>query len=93
VDKTSYIYKLTADSYCYFLGRLRRFGKSLFPSTLKAYFLENWIQYPVFHLDLNVGDHGSVQGLGATLAAHVREMENTYKVNAAEDSVRSVSSL
>ena len=35
VDKTQYIYKLL-DGSQYFLSRPRRFGKSLFLSTLKA---------------------------------------------------------
>ncbi|UTC77526.1 AAA family ATPase [Treponema sp. OMZ 799] len=39
IDKTEYILKLAAESRVYFLGRPRRFGKSLFLSTLKAYFL------------------------------------------------------
>ena len=53
----------------YFLGRPRRFGKSLLVSTLKAYFLgkkelfeglaiadleKERIEYPVSHLDMNV---------------------------------------
>ncbi len=37
VDKTRYIYKLAQESSQYFLSRPRRFGKSLFLSTLKAY--------------------------------------------------------
>ena len=37
VDKTRYIYDLTRNSSQYFLSRPRRFGKSLFLSTLKAY--------------------------------------------------------
>lgn len=37
VDKTRYIYELASDSQQYFLSRPRRFGKSLFLSTLKAY--------------------------------------------------------
>ncbi|UTC62014.1 ATP-binding protein [Treponema sp. OMZ 787] len=39
VDKTEYIFRLTNASKVYFLSRPRRFGKSLFLSTLKAYFL------------------------------------------------------
>ncbi|MDR2475659.1 MAG: AAA family ATPase, partial [Bacteroidales bacterium] len=39
VDKTNYIYQLTRLESPYFLGRPRRFGKSLFLSTLKVYFL------------------------------------------------------
>jgi hypothetical protein len=38
VDKTAYIYRLAREGNPYFLGRPRRFGKSLFLSTLKAYF-------------------------------------------------------
>ena len=39
VDKTEYVVKLAAESHVFFLSRPRRFGKSLFLSTLKAYFL------------------------------------------------------
>ena len=39
VDKTEYVYNLVCTSSPYFLSRPRRFGKSLFLSTLKAYFL------------------------------------------------------
>ena len=38
IDKTDYIYKLVHDGKPYFLSRPRRFGKSLFLSTLRAYF-------------------------------------------------------
>ena len=38
VDKTGYIYELVHRGKPYFLSRPRRFGKSLFLSTLKAYF-------------------------------------------------------
>ena len=70
VDKTAYLYRLVTLGKPYFLGRPRRFGKSLFLSTLKAYFLgkkelfeglavaeleKDWVEHPVFHLDLNVG--------------------------------------
>ncbi|WP_024468661.1 ATP-binding protein [Treponema pedis] len=39
IDKTKYVWKLITESRVYFLSRPRRFGKSLFLSTLKAYFL------------------------------------------------------
>ena len=39
VDKTRYVYELTKKHWPYFLGRPRRFGKSLLLSTLKEYFL------------------------------------------------------
>ena len=38
VDKTAYIYRLINSGKPYFLSRPRRFGKSLFLSTLRAYF-------------------------------------------------------
>ena len=38
VDKTMYIWKLINSSKSYFLSRPRRFGKSLFISTLESYF-------------------------------------------------------
>ena len=41
VDKTQFVYQLAQTSSPYFLGRPRRFGKSLFLSTLKAYFEGN----------------------------------------------------
>jgi hypothetical protein len=37
VDKTEYIYNLVQSGLPYFLSRPRRFGKSLFLSSLKAY--------------------------------------------------------
>ena len=38
VDKTNFVYKLADEGKYYFLSRPRRFGKSLFLSTLEAYF-------------------------------------------------------
>jgi len=70
VDKTQYVYLLAQLGAPYFLSRPRRFGKSLFLSTLKAYFegkkhlfeglkiaeLEKeWTKYPVIYIDFNVG--------------------------------------
>ena len=39
VDKTGYLFRLVQSGRVYFLSRPRRFGKSLFLSTLAAYFL------------------------------------------------------
>ena len=72
VDKTSFIEKIIRKGRYYFLGRPRRFGKSLFLSTLKCFFLAKkdlfkglyaesidweWKSYPVLYLDLNVGEY------------------------------------
>ena len=72
VDKTEYIYHLVKSNMYYFLSRPRRFGKSLFISTLEAFFLGKrelfrgldidrhddleWIKHPVFHLDFSGKD-------------------------------------
>jgi len=39
IDKTEYLFRLVNNGKVYFLSRPRRFGKSLFLSTLAAYFL------------------------------------------------------
>ena len=71
VDKTDLIYQLVQGNI-YFLGRPRRFGKSLLVSTLEQYFRGNkelfkglaidkleteWKQYPVFHIDFSTGNY------------------------------------
>ena len=38
VDKTAFVYQLAQSGKYYFLSRPRRFGKSLFLSTLEAYY-------------------------------------------------------
>lgn len=66
VDKTKYIVQILENGSQYvFLSRPRRFGKSLFVSTLQAYYEErkelfeglalgdyekNWVKHPVLHL-------------------------------------------
>ncbi|MDR2088194.1 MAG: AAA family ATPase, partial [Clostridiales Family XIII bacterium] len=67
VDKTEWVYRLANEGKYFFLGRPRRFGKSLLLSTLRAYFegkqelfkglamekLEkDWTPHPVLHIDL-----------------------------------------
>ncbi len=73
VDKTEYIYRMThGDAKYLFLGRPRRFGKSLLVSTLHSYFegkrelfsglaierMETeWVRYPVLHFSMAGGKH------------------------------------
>ncbi|MDR1932159.1 MAG: ATP-binding protein [Spirochaetales bacterium] len=93
VDKTAYIYKLANEGKPYFLGRPRRFGKSLLLSTLKAYFLgkkdlfeglaiakleKDWTEYPVFHIDLNVEKYDDLAGLQSGLDANLRIIEEAW---------------
>jgi len=90
VDKTEFIYKLLQHGKQYFLGRPRRFGKSLFLSTLKAFFegkkelfeglkiinLENeWIEYPVLYIDFNVGEFSSFEKFTERLNIIVEKLE------------------
>jgi len=90
VDKTQYVYDLTRLSRPYFLARPRRFGKSLFISTLKAYFLgkkesfeglaiaeleKDWIEYPVFFLDMTAETYTSLDALNIGLDTNLRELE------------------
>ncbi|MFP3090198.1 ATP-binding protein [Treponema sp. TIM-1] len=70
VDKTAYVYRLAAETTPYFLSRPRRFGKSLFLSTLKAYFLGKRELFDFFmgkfFVDLRAGD---VEGFMTRLRA------------------------
>ena len=94
IDKTALIYKLVQGS-TYFLGRPRRFGKSLLISTLESYFqgkkdlfkglaiesLETeWKQYPVFHIDFGTGNYLNDGTLEEILNAHLTEWERQYSI-------------
>jgi hypothetical protein len=93
VDKTEYAYQLAHFGKPYFLGRPRRFGKSLFLSTLKAYFegkkelfeglkiaeLEKeWTKYPVFYLDFNVGLLTRASNVAERISVNLKELERLW---------------
>ena len=93
IDKTQYIRNLTSMGKPYFLSRPRRFGKSLFLSTLKSYFegrkdlfegLEisrtetEWKKYPVIYFDFNVGDFKTEEELRKTLDKKLSDYEDVY---------------
>ena len=93
IDKTQYINNLTSMGKPYFLSRPRRFGKSLFLSTLKSYFegrkdlfdgLEisktetEWKKYPVIYFDFNVGDFKTEEELRKTLDKKLSDYEEVY---------------
>ena len=78
VDKTALMYKMVSEGKYYFLSRPRRFGKSLFLSTLESFFSGKkdlfeglavweqeweWKQYPILHLDLNTELYDSKEAL------------------------------
>jgi hypothetical protein len=104
VDKTAYVYKMAKQGKPYFLSRPRRFGKSLMVSTLKAYFegkkeffkglaiaeLEkDWTEHPVFLIDLNVGEYGSVAELNASLGSLLRVLESEWGADAPDEPLSS----
>ncbi|CDD20478.1 putative uncharacterized protein [Prevotella sp. CAG:732] len=89
------IYSLTHEGCVYFLGRPRRFGKSLLISTLKSYYLgkkelfkglaieeleKDWKTYPVFHLDFGIGTYANANALDQVLDTYLSEWEEEYKV-------------
>ena len=96
VDKTAFIEKILEGSKYYFLTRPRRFGKSLFLSTLK-YFFEgrrelfkglyidsvdwDWESYPVLHLDLNTDRYAGTGLLEGVLDNLFRKWETIYGID------------
>ena len=93
VDKTKFVYKLADEGSYYFLSRPRRFGKSLFLSTLEAYFLgrkelfeglaiydmdKEWKSHPIFYIDLNTANFRDENSLYEVLNSHVSVWEEMY---------------
>ncbi|MDE6636859.1 MAG: ATP-binding protein [Muribaculaceae bacterium] len=96
IDKTAFVEKIVASqSKYYFLARPRRFGKSLFLSTLQ-YFFEgkrdlfkglyidsthwDWESYPVFRLDLNTDRYAETGMLDGVFDRLFREWEKKYDI-------------
>ena len=91
IDKTQYIADFREKQMSYvFLSRPRRFGKSLFASTLQAYFEgrkelfeglaiadyeKDWVKHPVLHFDLSGAKHMGVEQLERYLADMLEEQE------------------
>lgn len=99
VDKTNFVYKLADEGKYYFLSRPRRFGKSLFLSTLEAYFqgkkelfeglaiydLETeWKKYPIFHIDLNTANFRVKDSLYTVLNDYLTTWECKYGTRESE---------
>ncbi|MDY4552709.1 MAG: AAA family ATPase, partial [Parabacteroides sp.] len=93
VDKTDLIYQLVTTGKIYFLSRPRRFGKSLLISTLEHYFLghkelfkglaieqleQEWLEYPVFHIDFNGTDFTQAGKLEEKMEGAVTTWEEIY---------------
>lgn len=96
IDKTMYIKTmLDLGNKYYFLGRPRRFGKSLFLSTLKCFFEGKkelfkglyiydidweWKEYPVLRIDLNKDKYAEIGMLDDVLDSIFRRWEEKYDV-------------
>ncbi|MDR1787026.1 MAG: AAA family ATPase, partial [Treponema sp.] len=93
VDKTEYLYRLVNEGTVYFLGRPRRFGKSLLLSTLKAYFEgkrelftglaiekfeRNWTPRPVIHIDFNSGPYTDFASFKTSLEGILYRLEKKW---------------
>ena len=96
VDKTALMYKIVSEGKYYFLSRPRRFGKSLFLSTLECFFSGKkdlfeglavreqeweWKQYPILHLDLNTELYDSKEALENKLNLFLANIEDVYGRN------------
>lgn len=96
VDKTQFIEQIIeSKSQYYFLARPRRFGKSLFLSTLR-YFFEGerylfkglhidstdwtWEKYPVFYIDLNSGEYTDTENIDKTFDRLLSKWEESYSI-------------
>ena len=92
-DKTAIVYQLAHYAKFHFLSRPRRFGKSLFVSTLQAYFEgkkelfkglaieqmeKEWTAYPVIHLDLSCGKYYSLENTYSILNGILEVEEKKY---------------
>ena len=99
VDKSRFVYKLATEGEYYFLSRPRRFGKSLFLSTLEAYFqgkkelfeslaiydLETeWKKHPIFHIDLNTANFREKDSLYTILNDYLTTWESKYGTRESE---------
>lgn len=103
VDKTAFVCKIARSKAKYFfLARPRRFGKSLFLSTLR-YFFEgerdlfqglhidsldwDWQPYPVLRLDLNTDRYDEIGLLDGVLNNLFLKWEELYDVKAMAESL------
>ena len=100
VDKTKYIVDFREKQMSYvFLSRPRRFGKSLFASTLQAYFEgrkelfegltiadyeKEWVKHPVLHFDMSGAKHFDGEGLKHYLDLQLTPFEELYGRNEKE---------
>ncbi len=93
VDKTDLVYSLVTTGEYYFLSRPRRFGKSLLTTTLEAYFQgkkdlfkglamekleQDWVEYPVFHIDFTGADYTDPNAVNNRMNIYLTAWEKEY---------------
>ncbi|MBD5328762.1 MAG: ATP-binding protein [Bacteroides sp.] len=97
VDKTDVIHHLVSSGSYFFLGRPRRFGKSLLLSTLEAYFQgrkelfdglaidrlqpDEWESYPVVRIDLSGQNFNSPGEFTHYLKGYLEDIETKFDLN------------
>ena len=94
-DKTDVVYRLAHYAKFHFLSRPRRFGKSLFVSTLQAYFEgrkelfkglaiekleQEWTAYPVLHFDMSQSKYFDVDAVRKALNVLLTPYEKLYGI-------------
>ncbi len=100
VDKTRYIVDFLKRGLKFiFLSRPRRFGKSLFASTLHAYYAgqkelfeglaiayyeKDWVKHPVLHFDMSGAKHFDKEALKTYLDLQLLPYEDLYGSNERE---------
>ena len=100
VDKTKYIVDFVKRGLKFiFLNRPRRFGKSLFASTLHAYYAgqkelfeglaiadyeKDWVKHPVLHFDMSGAKHFDKEALKTYLDLQLLPYEEMYGSNGKE---------
>ncbi|MCA0386921.1 MAG: ATP-binding protein [Bacteroidetes bacterium] len=103
VDKTKHIPKLVDSSKYAFISRPRRFGKSLFISTLEEFFRGNrelfrgldvydypkWDSFPVIRIDFSTTDNSTANLLQDSISERILALANDYEVSI-ETSIRSL---
>ncbi|MDY4153399.1 MAG: AAA family ATPase, partial [Treponema sp.] len=102
VDKTQFIEELMHYKCPYFLSRPRRFGKSLFLSTLRSYFEgrkdlfeglaiskteTEWKEYPVFYFDFTGKNYETVDDVILKIGDTLEKLENIYGKNTESDDI------
>ncbi len=105
VDKTNFLYDVVTQDTYYFLSRPRRFGKTLFISTLEAFFKGkkelfknlyvynqkwDWEEYPIIKLDFNFITVTDTKKLKANIADKLKEIADNYNIKVNKEAAEEI---